>query len=948
MDNEFSDTGEEINKKPDEPSGEMFNKERNIVHLSGLYENWFLDYASYVILERAVPMLADGLKPVQRRILHAMKEMDDGRFHKVANIIGSTMQYHPHGDAAIGDALVKIGQKDLLIDTQGNWGDVRTGDRAAAARYIEARLSKFALEVAFNPQTTNWQLSYDGRKKEPVTLPMKFPLLLAQGAEGIAVGLATKILPHNFIEILKACIDHLKGKSFKLLPDFPTGGSADCSDYKQGKRGGKIRVRAKIEMVDKDTLAIKDIPFGTTTTNLIDSILKANDKGKIKIKKVVDNTAKNVEILIDLPKGVSPSVTIDALYAFTNCQMSISPNACVILDDKPIFIGVHDMLRASADQTVALLKRELEIKLRELEEKWHFSTLEKIFIENRIYRDIEECETWEAVIEAIDNGLDPFKKQLMREVTEDDIVRLTEIKIKRISKFDGFKADELILKLEEEMKQVKHDLKHLTEYAIAYYQNIMAKYGKGRERKTELIGFDTVEVKEVVANNAKLYVDRKEGFIGMGRDMRKAEFIAECSDIDDVITFREDGKYSVTRISEKAFTGKDIIHIGIWKKGDDRMTFNAIYRDGRSGKSYAKRFNVTSITRDREYHIGSDAPNSKILYFSANPNGEAEVVEIKLTQASKARKKAFDFYFSELDIKGRSSKGNTVTKYTVRKIVLTEAGISTLGGLEIWLDEAVGKLNTEGHGLKLGSFLPDDLILMLFKSGDYMITTLEMSYRFPMHQLISIEKFNADTVVSAIHYADGKKSNYVKRFSIETTTLDQKFSFIGEDGKDKLVFATTKSNPVVSFTMYGAKKGSKEKTAILSELIDIKGWKAIGNKMNEGTIRTISLLLSDETDESDESEVASGDNDDPTAISKDEGQSAVANKPTNVSQQLPEVQDEKAPSETVKDKLPEVIPETEEEKEVKTKDVDSEVSPQDNSDIDFEITNLSGEQGELF
>jgi len=919
------------------------NEEGKVIHLSGLYETWFLDYASYVILERAVPMLSDGLKPVQRRILHAMKEMDDGRFHKVANVIGQTMQFHPHGDAAIGDALVKMGQKDLLIETQGNWGDIRTGDRAAAPRYIEARLSKFALDVAFNPQTTEWQLSYDGRKKEPVSLPMKFPLVLAQGAEGIAVGLATKIMPHNFNELLKACIDNLNGKSFKLLPDFTTGGLADCSEYNLGKRGGKILVRAKIEMVDKDTLAIKDIPYGTTTTNLIESILKANDKGKIKIKKVIDNTAKDVEIIIELPKGVSPSVTIDALYAFTNCQISISPNACVIIDDKPVFMGVNDMLRASTDQTLALLKRELEIKLGELQEKWHFSSLEKIFIENRIYRDIEECETWEAVIEAIDKGLDPFKKNLIREVTEEDIVRLTEIKIKRISKFDSFKADEILLKLEEDMKQVRHDLAHLIDYTIAYYQRIMDKYGKGKERKTQITGFDTVEVKEVVANNAKLYIDRKEGFIGKGRDMRKAEFLCECSDIDDVITFRGDGKYSVTRISDKTFVGKDIIHAGIWKKGDERTTYNAVYRDGKTGKSFAKRFNVKSITRDRPYDVTSGTPRSKVLYFTANPNGEAEVVQIKLTQASSARKKVIDFYFSEIDIKGRSSKGNTVTKYPVRKVSLLEEGVSTLGGLEVWLDEAVGKLNTEGHGRKLGSFLPEDMILILYKSGEYMLNPLEMTFRFPMHQVISVEKFKPETVISAIHYVEAKKSNYVKRFHIETSTNEQKFCFIGEESKDKLVYATTIDPAIVHYTLYGAKKGSKDEVVNLPEMVDVKGWKAIGNKLTGGTIRTVvldeSCIVKEEVRGVEVAPKPPAET--PTKEAAAQSEDIVQKKQTTPVEKESEVKKATKPQKTSSPKK--AVKKVEDDKpESKSEDVKSEPDekPNDPDDIDFEITNL--------
>jgi topoisomerase-4 subunit A len=936
-------------------------QEEKVIHLDGLYKEWFLDYASYVILERAVPMLNDGLKPVQRRILHALKNIDDGRFHKVANVIGQTMQFHPHGDAAIGEALVKIGQKELLLDTQGNWGDIRTGDSAAAPRYIETRLSKFALEVAFNPQTTEWQLSYDGRNKEPVTLPMKFPLVLAQGAEGIAVGLATKILPHNFIELLKACIDYLKGKSFKLLPDFPTGGLADCSEYRQGKRGSKVKVRAKIEIKDKETLLIKDIPFSTTTNTLIESILKANEKGTIKIKRVIDNTAKDVEIQIELPKGVSPSVTIDALYAFTSCETSISPNTCVIHNDKPLFLGVHEMLKISVDQTVGLLKLELEIKLKELQEKWHFSSLEKIFIENRIYRDIEECETWEAVIEAIDKGLEPFKSQLWREVTEDDIVRLTEIKIKRISKFDAFKADELIKKLEEEIEQVKHHLNHLTDYAIDYYHRILEKYGKGRERKTEIIGFDTVEVKEVVAANAKLYVDRAEGFVGMGKDMKKGEFVCDCSDIDDVIAFREDGIYSITKITDKNFVGKGIIYVGIWKKGDDRMTYNAIYRDGKSAKCFAKRFNVTSATRDREYDLTSGSPHSKVLHFTANPNGEAEVVSVKLTQSSTARKKIFSFYFAELEIKGRSSKGNTVTKYPVRKVSLEETGVSTLGGLNIWLDEAVGKINTEGHGKKLGSFLPEDQILMVFKSGEYMLIAVEMSYRFPMHQLLMVEKFDAKKVITAVHYLESKKANFVKRFQIETTTLDTKFLFIGEESKDKLIFVTSAPNPVIAYTLYGAKKEDEPNTVDLEEFIDVKGWKSIGNKLESGTIRTVHLIATEEP-EVEETTTSSGrgndDEEDEDASDVEENVDILETEDENEEafevSESDEFEEDKLDNDIIDDdKIDDATletPETEIKEQPKVESKKTKSNPVNKAeDIDFEITNLkNGEQGTLF
>jgi topoisomerase-4 subunit A len=670
----------------------------SIITLSGMYKDYFLDYASYVILERAVPAVVDGLKPVQRRILHAMKEMDDGRYHKVANVIGQTMQYHPHGDAAIGGALVNLGQKDLLIDCQGNWGDNRTGDSAAAPRYIEARLTKFALEVAFNAQTTEWQVTYDGRKNEPINLPMKFPLLLSQGAEGIAVGLSTKILPHNFIELIKASIKILEDKTFKIYPDFQNGGSIDVSNYNDGKRGGKVRVRALIEQVDKKTLAVRELPYGVTTANLIDSIIKANEKGKIKIKKVVDNTAKDVEVLIELAPGISPNVTMDALYAFSNCEVSISPNACVIIDDKPHFLSVSEMLITCTENTKLLLKLELEIKKAELEEKWHFASLEKIFIEKRVYREIEECETWEAVIETIDHELQKYiatpkdkasktdkRLHLMRDITVEDITRLTEIKIKRISKFNSFKADEIIAKIEEDLELVKHDLAHLTEFAIAYFENLLRKYGKGKERKTKIAAFDTIQATQVVANNAKLYLNRKEGFVGFG--LKKDEFISDCSDIDDIIAFRKDGVFKVVRNADKVFIGKDILHAAVWKKGDERTTYNLIYIDAKSGRAMAKRFNVTAITRDKDYDLTKGAKGSKILYFTANPNGESEVVNIQLSQGCKAKKKIFDFDFGEIAIKGRSSQGNIVTKYPVRKITQLEVGKSTLGAQKVWMDE---------------------------------------------------------------------------------------------------------------------------------------------------------------------------------------------------------------------------------------------------------------------
>ncbi|UII19067.1 DNA gyrase/topoisomerase IV subunit A [Fulvivirga ligni] len=809
--------------------------------VSGMYENWFLDYASYVILERAVPAIEDGFKPVQRRIMHAMKEMDDGRFNKVANVIGSTMQYHPHGDASIGDAIVNIGQKDLLIETQGNWGDVRTGDSAAAPRYIEARLSKFALDVVYNPQTTDWQLSYDGRKKEPVTLPVKFPLLLAQGVEGIAVGLSTKILPHNFCEIIKGSIDHLKGKKPQVFPDFPTGGMADFSDYNEGIRGGKVKVRAKIEEYDKKTLVIKDIPFGTTTTSLIDSIIKANDKGKIKVKQVVDNTAQDVEILVSLAPGQSPDITIDALYAFTDCESSISPNACVIIDDKPHFISVNDILRISTDQTVDLLTQELEIKKGELMEKILFSSLEKIFIENRIYRDIEECETWEAVIQTIDKGLDPYKPQFYRDITQDDIVKLTEIRIKRISKFDSFKSDELLRKLEEELKETEYHLANIIDFAINYYTTLLEKYGKGRERKTEIKSFDAIDTTIVAANNQKLYVNRTDGFIGYG--LKKDEFVCECSDLDDIIVLRRDGKCVVSRIADKVFMGKDILHVGVWQKGDERMTYNLVYLDGKTGRSMVKRFNVTAITRDKEYDLTKKAKGSKVLYLSANPNGEAEIINVKLTSGSKARKKVFDFDFAEIEIKGRGAGGNILTRYPVRKIELKSEGVSTLSGLDIWYDESVGRLNKDERGIHIGNFNGDDNVLVVYKDGSYELTSYELTNHYEAPKIMLIERFNPKKAVSVVHYDGDSKNYYVKRFMIETRTTNKKFTFISEASGSKLVVVSTMDKAIVEVEFIRGKGKDKEVEELaLDALIDIKGWKAMGNKLSQYTVKKVKYV----------------------------------------------------------------------------------------------------------
>lgn len=818
-----------------EEIGEESNELQPAVLISGMYENWFLEYASYVILERAVPAIEDGMKPVQRRILHAMKEMDDGRFNKVANIIGSTMQYHPHGDASISDAVVNIGQKELLLDMQGNWGDVRTGDGAAAPRYIESRLSRFALDVVFNPQTTEWQLSYDGRKKEPVTFPVKFPLLLAQGVEGIAVGLSTKMLPHNFIELIEAAIQILKGKKVQIFPDFLTGGRIDVTDYNDGKRGGKVRVRAVIEEQDSKTLIVKEIPYGTTTSSLIDSIVKASEKGKIKIKQVLDNTAKDVEIQIKLAPGVSPDITIDALYAFTDCEVSISPNACVIQGDKPRFLGVTEILKYSVDQTVGLLKQELEIRKGELMEKILFSSLEKIFIENRIYRDIEECETWEDVLSTIDKGLDPFKPQFYREIVQDDILKLTEIRIKRISKFDAFKADELMRKLEEELKETEHHLAHLTEYAIAYYQNLLDKYGKGKERKTKLANFDTISAAVVAANNAKLYINREDGFVGYG--LKKDEYICECSDIDDIIVFRRDGFCQVTRIQEKVFVGKGIIWAGVFKKGDERMVYNLIYTDGKSGRTMVKRFQVLSVTRDREYELGK-GKGSKVLYFSANPNGEAETVTVYLTPASKARIKVFDFDFAEIEIKGRGAGGNILTKYPVKKVAFKAAGVSTLGGLDVWYNPIVGRLNTDKRGKYLGNFQAEDQVLVIYKEGSYEITSFEMTNRYESNQIVTLYKFKKDQPVNAIHLEGESKLVYVKRFLIETSSPNKRFSFIPESKGSKLLFANFGNDCQVKVTFKEGRK-HEEKEMDLAELIDIKGWKAIGNKFPVQTVLNV-------------------------------------------------------------------------------------------------------------
>ena len=809
--------------------------------LDDMFESWFLDYASYVILERAVPAIEDGLKPVQRRIMHALKEMDDGRFNKVANVIGSSMQYHPHGDASIGDAIVALGQKNLLLDTQGNWGDVRTGDGAAAPRYIEVRLSKFANDVLFNEDTTEWQMSYDGRKREPVNLPSKFPLLLAQGVEGIAVGLSTKVMPHNFIELCEASIACLKKEPFQLYPDFLTGGLVDIGNYNDGGRGGKIKVRAKIAELDKKTLEIQEIPLSTTTATLIDSIIKANDAGKIKIKKVEDNTAKNVSIIIHLAPNTSPDITIDALYAFTECENSISPNACIIIDNKPHFVTVSDILKDCTEQTKHLLQRELEIRKHELKEKLLYSSLEKIFIENKIYRDIEECTTFEAVVATVDKGLEPYKKDFYREIIEEDLLRLLEIKIKRISKFDAFKADELMKRLLDELAEVEDNLTNLVRYTISFYKDLLKKYGKGRERKTEIRQFESVQATVVAANNQKLYVDREGGFIGYG--LKKDEYVMDCSDIDDIIAFKRDGKYVITKIQDKVFVGKDIIYCSVFRKNDERKIYNVVYLDGKTGTSYAKRFFVTGITRDKEYDVSMGNPKSKVLYFTANDNGEAETVAVNLTANSTAKKKQFDWDFSILAIKNRSSMGNVFTKFPIRKIVLKSVGKSTLGGMDIWFDAVIGKLNRDEHGQYLGNFGSEDKILVIYKDGQYEFTNFELTNRYEQKDILKLAKYEPERPISCLHFEGEHKTFYIKRFKIETTTMDKKFMFIADTKNSRLLTACLDTYPRFEIKTKADKKAPIETQVInVDEFVDIRGWKAIGQKINVFDITEVKLL----------------------------------------------------------------------------------------------------------
>ena len=808
----------------------------SLIRVSGMYEDWFLDYASYVILERAVPAIEDGLKPVQRRILHSMKDLDDGRYNKVANIVGHTMQYHPHGDASISDAMVQIGQKELLIDMQGNWGNILTGDRAAASRYIEACLSKFALEVVFSPKVTDWQLSYDGRKKEPVNLPIKFPLLLAQGAEGIAVGLSTKILPHNFNELIKASIQHLKGKAFKIYPDFMTGGIMDVQQYNDGNRGGKVRVRARIQQQDKNTLVISEIPFGTTTTSLIDSILKANEKGKIKIRKIEDNTAAHVEILVHLPNGISPDKTIDALYAFTSCENSVSPLGCIIIENKPHFIGVSEMLKISTDNTVLLLKKELEVELSELENQWHYASLERIFIENRIYRDIEEVESWEGVLQAIEAGLQPHAGHLKRPVVQEDIIRLTEIKIKRISKFDIDKAQQKIESLEDDIARVKDHLNHLIPYTIAYFEGLQKTYGKGKERKTDIKIFDDVDAKKVVVRNQKLYVNREEGFIGTS--LRKDEYVCDCADIDDVIAFTKDGHMMVMKVDSKVFVEKDIIHVSVFKRKDSRTIYNMIYRDGKRGTSFIKRFAVTGITRDKKYNLTQGKTGSEILYFTANPNGEAEVVSINLRNNGNIKKLKWDLDFADLQVKGRAVRGNIVTKYGIRRIELKEKGVSTLKPRGLWFDTAIGRLNTDERGNRVGAFSGNDKLLVVNERGESKAVNPDLTLHFENTPLL-LEKWIPEKPLTAVYFDSEKERYFLKRFLIETP--DKVDVFIKEGGR--LLFVCSEWRPVLRIE-YVKPKGKEVPDPLMldaEEFISIKGYKALGNQLGAKKIKKVSL-----------------------------------------------------------------------------------------------------------
>lgn len=832
----------EDNQLPEEEHNPFENKnlDDNVIPVSGLYKSWFLDYASYVILERAVPSLFDGLKPVQRRILHSMKEMEDGRYNKVANIIGNTMKYHPHGDASIGDALVQIGQKDLLIDCQGNWGNTLTGDGAAAPRYIEARLSKFALHVAFNAKTTNWLSSYDGRNKEPEQLPMKFPLLLAQGAEGIAVGMACKFLPHNFNELIDNSINHLRGKKVQFYPDFPNGGMADFSNYNDGKRGGRIRVRGKIKKQDAKTLIINEIPFGTTTTSLIDSILKANDKGKIKIKKIEDNTSATAEIIIHLTSGVSPDKTIDALYAFTDCEVSISPNSSIIDDDKPVFIGVSEILKSSTDNTLALLKKELEIKLEELERQWHFATLEKIFINKEMYIDFKKYSDKESLYAYLYKSFEPFKKQLIREITDEDLHKLTQIPMIRITRFDSTKADDNLLKIDEQIKEVKHNLKNIVDFAINYFKDLKKNFGKGKERKTEIKTFDNISASKVIIANKKLYVDYAEGFIG--HSLRKCEAVCDCSEIDDIICFFSSGKMMITKVADKKFVGKDIIYAHVWKKGDKRKIYHLIYQDGRGGQSMMKRFYVNSITRDTEYDLTKGSKGSKVHYFSAHPNGEREVVNVILRPRPHLKKTKFELDFGELLIKGRKSVGNRVTKELIQKVVLKEVGGSTLAARKIWYDQTVNRLNDEERGTFIGEFKGDDKILTIYENGEYRLSSFNLSTRFD-EDIRHIQKWNPKHAISAVYYDGGKSMHYVKRFLCEITS-DKRVRFISEAKGSVLSTFSTAFDPEVTVVFNKQLKETKnlpDKIIQLGDFIEVKGMKAQGNQLTKYKVKEVLL-----------------------------------------------------------------------------------------------------------
>ena len=814
------------------------NNQESVIHVSGMYQNWFLDYASYVILERAVPHINDGLKPVQRRILHSLKELDDGRYHKVANVIGHTMKYHPHGDASIGDAMVQVGQKELLLDMQGNWGNVATGDRAAAPRYIEVRLTPFALDVVYNKKITNWSASYDGRGKEPVTLPVKFPLLLTHGVEGIAVGLSTKILPHNFNELIDSSIKVLKGVKPRIYPDFYSGGSADFSNYNDGLRGGKVRVRAKIHQEDKHTLIVSELPFSTTTTSLINSILRANDKGKIKVKKVEDNTAEHVEIAITIPAGISPDKTIDALYRFTDCEVSISPLSCIIEDDRPKFLGVSEILKQSTEHTLNLLKQELEVNLSELQEKWHFASLETIFIENRIYHKIEELDNWKEIIATIHKELKPHTKNLLRDVTDEDVERLTEIKIKKITKFDLNKANEELLKLEAKIEEIKGYLANLTDYAIDYFKNLKTKYGKGKERKTEIKTFESIDATKVVVANKKLYINKEEGFIGTA--MRKDEFVCDCSDIDDIIVFKKDGSMQVVKVGSKVFVGKGIIHCAVFKKKDERTIYNMIYKDGKSGTSMMKRFPVKSITRGKDYGLTKSEKGSKVLYFTANPNGEAETVTVHLKKLAKLKTLKIDVDFAELAIKGKGSGGNIVTKKAVRKVELKSTGISTLSARKIWFDDTVQRLNVDERGELLGAFKAEDKILTIQQSGEIELKSFDISNHFD-EDMVLIEQNNPKKPVSAVYFDGNKQAYYVKRFLIENTM--SRFSFITDNENSQLEVVSTDWRPQVEI-VFVKEKGKDRQTEIINieEFIAVKGEKALGNKLTSKKVKEINLI----------------------------------------------------------------------------------------------------------